>query len=548
MIRVTQRTALTGAGLALVLIVALAARLNNLAFGLPSMWDPDEPIFMIKAVELLSDGTLNPKWFGHPGTTTIYLIALTDALVVGWARLTGAAPDTQHFIRAAFADPSLLFIPARAIMALVGVSVVALTFAVACRLHGRAAGLIAAAFLAVNALHIAWSQVVRTDIHASLFMLLSLWFAIGAAKHGRLRDFAVASLFVGFAMATKWPAAVGFAAVCGALALRVRTAPSERPQFARTLALALGALLAGLFIGSPYIFIDWQTVLANVGGEVKSGHLAQNGGGLLHNLDWYVGGPLVQSMGWLGVGLAAIGAGIAGARDPVARATIVPVALLFLILISSQSIIYARWLLPVLPLLCIFAAYPVTTIAEMLTRRHRPVLVAAIAALALTPAVAGAVAQGRERANDTRGQAARWAAAHIPAGSTVLIEHLEFALRGEPWTILFPLGEAGCIDGKAALEGEIRYSDIQAKRKGSPIVDLGNIPPDRRATCRADYAILTYYDLYVAEAARYPAELQSYRTILGGGRTVALFDPRPGVAGGPRVRIVALPNSPPEKR
>ena len=66
--------------LGLILLVALAWRLNNIGFGLPSMYDPDEPIFMIKALHLLADGTLNPGWFGHPGSTTIYLVALIDAL------------------------------------------------------------------------------------------------------------------------------------------------------------------------------------------------------------------------------------------------------------------------------------------------------------------------------------------------------------------------------------------------------------------------------------------------------------------------------------
>ena len=69
--------------LAIILLVALAWRLHNIGFGLPSLYDPDEPIFMIKALELLTNGTLNPKWFGHPGSTTIYLLALIDAAVVG---------------------------------------------------------------------------------------------------------------------------------------------------------------------------------------------------------------------------------------------------------------------------------------------------------------------------------------------------------------------------------------------------------------------------------------------------------------------------------
>ena len=55
----------------------------------PYFYDPDEPLFVIKAVELLTDGTLNPRWFGHPGTTTIYLTSLTSLAVIGWGFVVG---------------------------------------------------------------------------------------------------------------------------------------------------------------------------------------------------------------------------------------------------------------------------------------------------------------------------------------------------------------------------------------------------------------------------------------------------------------------------
>jgi len=39
------------------------------------------------SVRMLSGPTLNPGWFGHPATTTIYLLAVLKALVFAgrWA-------------------------------------------------------------------------------------------------------------------------------------------------------------------------------------------------------------------------------------------------------------------------------------------------------------------------------------------------------------------------------------------------------------------------------------------------------------------------------
>ena len=531
--------------LALILLVALGWRLHNIGFGLPSMYDPDEPIFMITALRMLAEGSLNPGWFGHPGTTTITLVALIDVIIAAWGLASGRYADIADFSRAAYANPALLFVPARVAMALIGTGCVWLTHALGKRLHGPAVGLVAAALLGVNALHIAWSQVIRTDIHASLFMLACLLFAVRIAEHGRGRDYVLAGVFAGLATATKWPAATVFIAVIGAFHFaRLQRPDAGRPPVLWLFAAAVASLIA-LFVASPFIFLDWPTMLANVSGEVKAGHLGHNGGGFFDNLVYYLGGPVAGSIGPIGLALVLGGAIVSAVRSPVARWTMIPAALLFLGLICTQNLIWSRWILPVMPMLCIFAGVALVSIGGAIAGRiSGPRLAAAIGVLAIVagaPSLKAAIAGSAERANDTRIQAARWAAGHIPAGSRVVFEHLELSLRDRPWRILFPIGDAGCIDGQRALRTGVDYDDVQRLRNGSPIVDLGNVSPNRIETCRADYAVLAYYDLYQAERELYPAELATYRKLLAGGRTVALFIPVPGRAGGPVVRIVALP-------
>ena len=236
--------------LALILLVALGWRLHNIGFGLPSLYDPDEPIFMITALRMLAEGSLNPGWFGHPGTTTITLVALIDVIIAAWGLVTGRYADIADFSRAAYADPALLFVPARIAMALIGTGCVWLTYALGKRLHGPATGLVAAALLGVNALHIAWSQVIRTDIHASLFMLACLLFAVRIAEHGRVRDYLLAGAFAGLATATKWPAATVFIAVIGAFIFaRLQRTHAGRPPLPWLIA-AGGASLVAMFIAS----------------------------------------------------------------------------------------------------------------------------------------------------------------------------------------------------------------------------------------------------------------------------------------------------------
>ena len=526
--------------LALILLLALVWRLNNIGFGLPSMCDPDEPICMLIPINMRTYGTLNPGWFGHPGSTTIYLVTLIDASVAGFGILSGRYRDAAAFAHAAFADPAMLFIPARIAMALIGVGTVWLTYKVGRALGGSFVGLVAALLLAINPLHIAWSQVIRTDINASIFMLASLLFSIRAEARGKLSDYLLAGAFAGFATVTKWPAVTVFLGVAGAAASR----GLGRDELQK-LGAAFAAMIGGMFVASPFIFIDWRTVLTHVSGEATPNHLGHTGAGFLSNLRFYLVAQTGGSMGWLGLGAVLIGMGLLAANSRPARWILILSSAAFLALICTQHVIWSRWVLPLLPAFCIFAAVAVEAFGRMVLRalpRAPGALVMATATIGLAiPSVAGAFAQARERANDTRGEAARWAIEHIPPGSTVVLEHLELSLRHQPWTILFPVGNAGCIDGLKALGAGVKYRQVQQMRGSSPIADLGNVRADRIDTCRADFAILSYYDLYRTEAGQFPRELGTYDKILAGAKTVALFAPERGQVGGPVVRIVALP-------
>jgi len=266
---------------------------------------------------------------------------------------------------------------------------------------------------------------------------------------------------------------------------------------------------------------------------------------------WFLEAQVAGSMGWVGLALTLAGL-VMIARRPLARATLLPAALLFLVLISAQQQIWSRWITPILPMLAIAAALATVTagrwLAARIAVRWRMAVVPLVATLALLPSLAGAVTGAQERADDTRGRASAWAIAHIPAGSTVVVEQLALDLRPQPWLFLFPIGEAGCVDGQKMLKGGVKFESVQKARRGSAIVDLGNVAADKLETCRADYAILTYYDLYLAEQKDFPDQVKRYRELFGAGRTVALFRAPARFAGWPSVRIVALDHRSAAKR
>lgn len=94
----------------------------------------------------------------------------------------------------------------------------------------------------------------------------------------------------------------------------------------------------------------------------------------------------------------------------------------------------------------------------------------------LLPLASQSIGDGRARMNDTRQQATRWAVRNVPSGSSVIIEHFAFDIVDAPWRILFPMGDAGCVDAKAMLQGKISYSLVEASRETVPILIMAQLP------------------------------------------------------------------------
>src|SRR5690606_15454623 len=150
----------------------------------------------------------------------------------------------EDFAAAIYADPGIAILPARIFIAANGAACIWLTYAIGRQLWGRSAGLVAALLVAVNAVHIGWSQVIRTDVQASVFMLLCTLQALAILREGRLRHYLLAGLFAGLACATKWPAAlIGLGPLAAAI-WRAHSGRGEWRMAALVPVTALATLLA----------------------------------------------------------------------------------------------------------------------------------------------------------------------------------------------------------------------------------------------------------------------------------------------------------------
>lgn len=525
----------------LIVVLALIVRLATVRFGLPALNDPDELMFELGAMRMLREGTLDPGWFGHPATTTMYVLAVTNAGVYLIGTLLGLFNTPAEFVEALYQNPAWAILPGRVAMTLFAAGTVWMTWRIGTRLFGARAGLFAALLLAIDPLHVTWSQIIRSDGMACFFMLLCLNACCDIAERADWKSYLRAGLWLAFAVATKWPFALVALAIAFASGAAAQAAVASRRTILIRLGLSIPATLVMLVVISPYLVLDYTTVISNLKGERQLYHLGSNGGGVIANLWWYLSGPLATGFGFFG--LVLVGVGLARLpRSKVAFAVLAPVMVGFIVLFALQHVVWARWALPLLPIGAILAGAAADAGVSRLRAAGptRVVLLAVGTAAVILPLGLNLWSSGRERMHDTRQIATHWARANIPASSTVIVEHFAFDLLPQPWTFLFPLGEAGCVNARALLRGKTEYTLVAQARGARTNVDYGTIARKQEGSCRADFAILTHYHRYSDERATFPAAYATYRRLIERGRVVATIEPKPHHRGGPTVTIVDL--------
>jgi len=407
--------------LAGVLGGGLALRLWGIGSGLPYVYNTDEDQhFLPHAVEMFKDGTLNPHYFENPPAFT-YLLHFLLAIAYG---------GSAGVQREAALHPSAVYTLARVAAALLGVGALWLLYLTGARLFGRAVGLLAAAIEAVAFLPVFYAHLALNDVPTLAPLTLSLLGAAGILRKGRLRDYALAGAALGLACATKYTAGIVLLPLVSAAIVRYLDGedPAKRKVVLGLALAGAGALLA-FFLANPYSVLDYsrfrtELVHQSAQSSESQGKLgAPKQGGILYYL-W----SFTWGLGWL-PSLAAFGGALAIWRSHRRLGwLLVPAALLFLAFMGIQGRYFGRWLMPILPIACLLAAFFALTLLRAAERvLARPQLrvaltvatVLALLAQGLLYSVHSDVVLAR---TDTRTLTRNWMLAHIPAGSKIVVE------------------------------------------------------------------------------------------------------------------------------
>lgn len=433
--------------LALVLLGGLALRLWGIRQGLPYAYNADEADhFVPHAIAMFRESTLNPHYFANPPAFTYLLHFLFD---VWYGGAQGAAHAYAH-------DPEGVYTLARAAAAVLGTLALWLLYLTGARLFGRVVGLLAAAVEAVAFLPVFYAHLALNDVPTLAPLTLSLLGSAGVLRKGRLRDHALAGVGLGLACATKYTAGIvllPYLAAAGSQALGAGRAARLRLLAGAGL-LALCAL-AAFVLANPYSLLDYSSFhrelvhQSSLSAEAQGKLGAPKSGGLLYYL-W----ALTWGLGWAPALAALAGAVAISLRDRRVALVLVPAPIAYLAFMGTEGRYFGRWLMPVLPLLCLLGAFAGAAAVGLALRRggrgapargrFAPLGVGVgllVLVLLVGQGLVYSVHSGLVLARaDTRAVTRQWMVAAIPRGANVVVE----PIAPNDWAREAPGAPAGC--------------------------------------------------------------------------------------------------------
>jgi hypothetical protein len=539
--------------LSAVCVLAAALRLASIGHGLPATFNPDEVPILNRAMAL-AKGDPNPRNFLYP-SLYFYATFAWEALFYLVGRAAGLFASLSAFQREYFTDPSRLFVAARSLTAVFGIATVPAVYWYGRRLFGAPAGLIAAAFLAVAPIAVRDAQYVKLDVPVALFLVLAhamlALIVTDRAAAGRPRTWALAGLFAGLAVSTHYYAGLVIVTIVTVWVVHAATTGEWRRSFG-LLVLAGVACIGGFLVGTPFLPFEPRIALRDIA-VLRQVNIdrAVGGGAVFPSLAAYARLLFFDALGWPVCLLAAAGFVWAFVEDRGRGLLLGSFAAVYLLFVSN-TVPMTRYLNIVLPMFALAAAVAVVRIADRFGRHARE----ASAVLAIAAVVPGLLLSIRTDRflleKDTRALAKEYIEAHVPPGSSILIQPYSAPIRQSREALVEALRSNLGSETKASIKYQlmIGLSPYPSPAYRQIYLGDGGEDPDKiyvspkQLSAEGGLAALKtlgiQYVVLKRDRLPNPALAGLEAALARGGRTLVSFDPyRPDAT--PAQRLTVAP-------
>jgi len=554
----------------LVLILALILRIYGNGFGLPDQLNIDEVHVVSRAIKFGS-GDLNPHFFFYPALYMYFLFACYAVyFVIG--RIAGIFPSASDFGMQYFIDPTMFYIIARTVTALIGAATVYTVAAIGTRFYNRRVGIAAALLLAAAPLHVEMSHVATTDVAMVFLAAVSIFFAIRASECGERRYYLAAGFFGGLAMAAKYTAVLIVPALIASHVVYSFSGGGKgklTKHFSFNIIATGFVFAAGFLIGAPYSLIDYKTFLGDI--KIQGELISYGWFGLEEPVNMWL--HSITNFLKNGMGLPLLITACAGFVYAVAKRKKADIIILVFLIVfylyhgRLSNFSFARYWVTVIPFLCIFAAAFIDWAAAVVKIPERKRYeVVALTALALMVLPVKSILKSEDVAShkDNRTLAREWIENTIPAGAKIAVEMGGPQLKSTPESLM---------DKERIMRFAARHVDeavtFYAYKKRKPVaVEAGSQKRFHRAALKkikkkydvfqtfalAEYPLDLYekegfdylvadghiYKRYYAAARHYPKAVAFYINLDRNAVLVKEFPEALSVRPGPEIRIYKL--------
>lgn len=526
---------------ALLVIVgwALYLRLHGVGWGLPYHYlNPDEGAIVPRAFHIAT-GHLDPRFFYYPSLLFYLLAALFRVIGLFWHPAVGSLFSQGTFT----IDPGPYYLAGRLLVVSMGTASVYLVYRLGREAFGTTVGLVAAAFLAVEPLHVRYSHVAVTDVPGTAFALLAMLLLMRAARGGGRRWLLAGAIAAGLATSIKYnlgmlviPATVAGVVVAGRSApsgLRARRAALARAWF--VVRRVYVPMLLAFIITTPFAVLDAGRFVHDF---TRQNQIVARGWlGFEHigNSYWYnFSVNLAGALGLVLLALALAGLAYALWRHSIVDLMIAPYTAVYFIYVSSWHELPDRYLLPIIPLLLLLAARLCVGVGRARLRLPRLVMVPAIATVlcaAMILPLSDSMAYDRSLSGvDMRSVAKQWVELHIQPGVAVAADAYGPPLvTSQDLPFFNAAGMTSPFYDVYSLElpvpGSVNYWPTVAQLRHYGV----------------HYVIVSssVYDRILAAASQYPLQTSFYWHLHRYGHLVKVFRPAKGQHG-PWLKVYAI--------
>jgi len=364
-------------------------------------------------------GYFSPHSFGYP-PLYVYIQAFFYKIYFLFGLLIGSF----HSIK----DVGLtkVFLVGRFVGLLFGMGTVFLVYLIGKRMYSKKVGLLSSLFLSFVFLHILYSKIIKPDIVMSFFIILSFLFIYFIYEKGKLRDYILASIFMGFSVATKYG---GIVLIVPLFLAHLFNGLEKKRRlisifFDKKVLLLCFFAVSGFFIACPYAISRFPELLVTIKRILD--YLTQSKGLRPDGWLFYLTVSLNRGMGLLLelFSFAGIIYGIIHHRKRDILLFSFP--LIYFLLVGSFYEYGDRYILYIIPFLAIFAAMFVDAVVSRISSSSKKksfIAFALIIIILIFPVMKITRYLYLLTQKGTLFQAKEWIEQNIPEGSTIALEN-----------------------------------------------------------------------------------------------------------------------------